>query len=541
MPGGLRSAALFLFVAWFFTTGSRLLSDLAPQPTVAFESGTLLGTHFSNAANEVAFLGIPYAAAPTGELRWKPPQAVRKWAGTRAATEYGSACVQLPAGWLPYLGGTEDCLYLNVWTTHLSNTAKLPVVVYFHGGSNRQGYSQLTPLGPAFSRMGVVVVTANYRLGPFGFLAHPLLTAESEHHSSGNYGLLDQLQALRWVHENISHFGGDPDRVTVMGQSAGAVDSCLLMASPLAKGLFHGAILQSGDCQSALSKDIRRPLHCNSITGTGELAGQQLAQALGIAANQDSLAKLRSIPAEQIMDAWKRDPKIQFDAIVDGWVVPEQPAKIFAGGTQMKIPVLVGSNSDEATVFGHGGPKTIEEYKTYLREDAGKYSDQEFQAYPVQTDGEVPARYLQLRSDSFAYGAYSMAKATARSGQKAFLYYFTFAENGKRAHLGAYHGEELYFLADSFPSDWEHNEDDQRLSGLMRQYWVQFAKTGGANLAGIPAWVSFNTYTNERFELGRKTGSLTIPSQVRSLENIMRQVLLETVDGGATADASQKP
>jgi para-nitrobenzyl esterase len=161
---------------------------------------------------------------------------------------------------LPYPRWSEDCLFLNVWTTQLSPHAGQPVIVFFHGGSNREGYSQLNLLGPAFSPMGLVVVSANYRLGPLGFFAHPALTAESKHHSSGNYGLLDQVQALRWVHENISHFGGDPSRVTVMGQSSGAVDICLLMASPLAKGLFEKAIMESGDCQSTLNKNIRTPI-----------------------------------------------------------------------------------------------------------------------------------------------------------------------------------------------------------------------------------------------------------------------------------------
>jgi para-nitrobenzyl esterase len=216
----------------------------------------------------------------------------------------------------------EDCLYLNIWTTGLRANANRPVLVYFHGGSNTQGYSQMTPLGPPLSRLGLVVVSANYRLGPFGFLAHPALTDESEHHSSGDYGLLDQVQALKWVKENIREFGGDPDRVTVMGQSAGAVDICLLMASPLSQSLFLGAILESGECQDTLNEDIRMPTTYNLIDTTGESSGERLAKDLGVTDGLETLQKLRTIPASEVLKAWKNDPGLHFDAIVDGWIIP---------------------------------------------------------------------------------------------------------------------------------------------------------------------------------------------------------------------------
>jgi para-nitrobenzyl esterase len=219
------------------------------RPIVKVQSGLLEGTHFGSNPNGAAFLGVRYVAPPIGDLRWKPPQSAPKWSGTRKADNFGSPCPQIPARWFPYIEGIEDCLYLNIWTTDVRPDANCPVLVYFHGGSNTQGYSQMTPLGPTLSQMGLVVVSVNYRLGPFGFLAHPALTAESEHHSSGNYGLLNQLQALRWVKENIREFGGDRDRVTVMDQSAGAVDMCLLMASPMSQGLVK---------RSAARKNWRR-------------------------------------------------------------------------------------------------------------------------------------------------------------------------------------------------------------------------------------------------------------------------------------------
>jgi para-nitrobenzyl esterase len=520
-------AACFLVLASTVSVRTLAATDAQP-PTVTLATGVLEGTHFGSAPTEVAFLGVPYAVPPLGALRWKPPQPVSPWAGARKATEFGAACPQLPASWFPYIGWNEDCLYLNVWTPQFSAKANLPVIVYFHGGSNTAGYSQMTPLGPTLSRLGVVVVSANYRLGPMGFFAHPALTAESEHHSSGNYGLLDQLQALKWVHENISRFGGDPGRVTVMGQSAGAVDICLLMASPMAAGLFQRAIMESGDCQSVFNEDIRTPIPYNSISGSGEEAGRSFTHDLGVADGPGALQKLRSISADEILKAWGKDRQVHFDAIVDGWVVPEQPAKIFAKGRQIHVPVLVGSNSNEATVFGHGGPKTVDEYKKYLQGDTGNYADKEFQVYPAASDADVPSRYLQLQDDSFAYGAYSMARAMTRVGEEGFLYDFSFVETGKRASLGAYHGEELKFLSDWFPSDWEHSEDDEKLGQAMQSYWTQFAKTGNPNAPGLPNWPAYDARADQYLNLGRTIGVRTVSPQLHMLEHIMNQIFAET-------------
>jgi para-nitrobenzyl esterase len=502
-------------------------NPLAARVTV--KTGVLEGLRGTKTPNEVAFLGIPYAAPPVGELRWKPPQPATSWSGVRKARGYRPACPQSRAAWLPYIGWSEDCLYLNVWTAAKSDAARLPVIVYFHGGSNKAGYSQLNPLGPALAGMGVVFVSANYRLGPMGFLAHPALSAESAQHSSGNYGLLDQLMALEWVHDNIARFGGEPRQVTVMGQSAGAVDTCLLMASPLAKGLFQGAILQSGDCQGVLNEELRRPLAYDSISTTGEQAGERLAKDLKVSAGPDFLHRLRALSADEILKTWGRNRRIRFDAIVDGWVIPEQPAKVFAEGHQMNIPVLVGSNATEASVFG-AGPKSIEEFKSYLRADAGPYADAEFRLYPAASDAEVPAMYLQFQDDQFAYGAFSMAGAMSRIGQPAYLYDFTFAQSGKRAALGAYHGEELSLLANSFPADWQHTVDDESLGETMRRYWTQFAKTGDPNTPRSSNWPVFDDQ-NRYLELGRTIRVRTTTAKIHALAQILRQVLSRTGGG----------
>ena len=501
------------------------LPPKAAPPTVTLGDGTLEGTDFGTAQNAAAFLGVPYAAPPVGDLRWRPPEPVKPWDGTRKATRFGAACPQLEAGWLPYVGWNEDCLYLNVWTPHLSATQKLPVIVFFHGGSNISGYSQLSPLGPVFSRLGVVVVSANYRLGALGFLALPALTAESPHHSSGNYGLLDQIQALEWVRQNISQFGGDPSRVTVMGQSAGAVDVCMLMASPLAAGLFRGAIMESGECQSVFNEDIRAPIAYNSIFHTGEDIGQRVTTDLGVGNGPDTLQKLRSLPAKELLEVATRDPRVRFDAIVDSWVVPEQPAKIFAEGKEMHVPVLVGSNADEWSTFQNpADPKTLIQYKQALVNDTGEYAGEEFAAYPALKNADVPAAYLRVQADWFAYGAYSLAQATTRAGQNAYLYCFTYADTGNRAPLGAYHGEELDLLSDSFPADWEHEKAEKPLTEALRGYWAQFAKTGNPNAPGLPEWPTYAAQPDQCLELGRTIRVQPVSRPVQALGHIMGQI-----------------
>jgi len=493
-------------------------------PTVTLVSGALRGMRFDNERNGVAFLGVPYAEPPLGELRWKPPESVARWAGIRDASQFGAACPQLPEPWLTYPHWSEDCLFLNVWTRQMSARHKQPVIGFFHGGSNRAGYSQRDLLGPSLSRSGIVVVSANYRLGPLGFLAHPALTAESPHASSGNYGLLDQIEALQWVRENIARFGGDPGRITVMGQSSGAVDICLLMASPLARGLFQQAILESGECQSTLNKDIRTPISVNGISGTGEEAGERLAADLGITNGPNMLQKLRSVSVDTILKVMSSDRDLQFDAIVDGWIVPEQPAKIFAEGRQAHIPVLVGSNADEATVFGPG-PANLSEYRRFLHSDTGVYADQELQAWPASKDSDVPGQYLKLENMSFAYGAWSMARAMMRVQQPAYLYLLTWIQTGKRASLGAHHGEELPFLDDVYPSNWGSSDGDKAFGETLRTYWTNFAMTGDPNSPGLPQWTSFDLSSDHVFSLGQRIGPMPMNQNLRVLDKIMAQIL----------------
>jgi para-nitrobenzyl esterase len=519
----------FLFPLLLTAAAHGILSSNA-APTVRIETGMLRGGNFGSAPNEIAFLGIPYAAPPVANLRWKAPEPASKWKGTRDATKFSHSCMQPATSPFAKSQMSEDCLYLNVWTTEFSPSANLPVMVWIHGGGNYQGRGQDPPLGPGLARMGVVVVSLNYRLGPFGFLAHEALSRQSPHHSSGNYGLLDQIESLKWVQRNISEFGGDPRKVTIFGESAGAIDACLLMASPLAAGLFRGAILESGDCQATLIADSKKSIPFNLIHGNGEQQGAALSRHFGIASGPDELAKLRAIPAEQLLQAWEVDPDVIVSPIVDGWVIPEQPATIFAQGRQASVPVIVGSNSNEGTSFiSKNNPSTLDQYEKYLARDSGKFSAEELAVYPASSDAKVSDAYLQLQTEFFGFGAYSMARAMTRTGQKAYLYSFDFVGPDGYASQGAFHTEELFFLADAFPVNWPRTREEEKLGEAMRRYWTQFARTGNPNAKPNPPWPPYDLQFEQCMGLGLEVKLKPIPGVERlvALEKIMKKVLAE--------------
>lgn len=282
--------------------------------------------------------------------------------------------------------------------------------------------------------------------------------------------------------------------------------------------------MESGDCENTLIADIRAPIHFNGITGTGESNGERLASDLGIKDGPGAIEKLRAIPAGTLLNAWSHDPEIQIDAIVDRWVIPEQPAKVFAGNRQMRIPVLAGSNADEATVFPPG-PATLSAYWQYLRADTGPWAAHEFRLWPASSDAEVPGQYLKLQNATFAFGAWSMARAMSRVGQPAYLYLFTWQDAGKRAALGAFHGEELYFLSDSFPDDWVSVEGQNAFGQILRRYWTNFAKTGKPDGPGLPAWPAYNARANRVMELGPLIHLQPASSSLSALQNLMQPIL----------------
>jgi para-nitrobenzyl esterase len=462
-----------------------------------------------------AFLGIPYAAQPVRELRWRSPEPAPHWSGVRQATDYGPACPQAPSTWLPEMLGRERmrtdeaCLYLNVWTPRLERSARLPVLVWIHGGGNVEGSGEWPPLGETLARRGVVVVSINYRLGVFGFLAHPRLSAESPHHISGNYGHLDQIAALRWVRENIASFGGDAQRVTVAGASSGSLDICNLMTSPLAAGLFRGAILQSGVCVDSVYPRMQQA-ESNSL---------RLAKDLEIGDGPGALARMRTIPADRVLQAAEADNDLDLEPVVDGYVLPEQPATAFAQGKQAQVAVLVGSNQDEITIFASPlvkgrsyRPKTVNEYRAWLERRFQGFAERVFAAYPARTDSEVAQAFRRMDTDfDFGFGAWLLARETAHAGQRTFLYRFTYAGQGEFAGLGAFHSEESMFLSKHYWTSWPRTPYDAKLSEAIIRYWVQFVKTGNPNVRGLPAWPRYDAATDRCEQLGISIGPERVP------------------------------
>jgi para-nitrobenzyl esterase len=526
-----------IFECWLALTALSLASGPAVDarndsvPVVTTDSGSLSGSHFGPSAKEVMFLGIPYAAPPTGDRRWKPPSPVEPWKSVRKADSFGPACPQAAnfvrdqvneakelSQALPYYKDFrtgEDCLYLNVWTTNFANKEKVPVMVWIHGGAGFLGNSW-TALGPTLARKGVVIVSVGFRIGALGHLAHPALTAESPHQASGNYGTLDQIAALHWVQQNIAAFGGDPGNVTIFGASDGGKKICLLMASPLSSGLFHRAIMESGLCNDVLFPELKKSIRYEGPGGTAEDSGLKLAHDLKIPDGQNALAQLRSKTPDEIVEASQESIQFYINPTVDGWVLPEQPAIAFREGTQARVPVLVGSTDDEmATLYNPpDDPTTIAAYKKWLKEFRFfTFADAIFGLYPAATDAEVPAAFMRLETDDTAAGAYSLAREVTHSGQKAYLYYFTYPSKGKWAGHGAAHAAEIKFLLGDYRNNswgvW--NDEDRRMTETVSGYWIRFAAIGDPNGGGAPRWPTYDLKADLLLEIGRGTKSRPVP------------------------------
>jgi para-nitrobenzyl esterase len=519
---------LSLFSLLFVATASLPYASRPGAPQVMTQSGLVEGSFDGSSGNDAVFLGIPFAAPPIGDRRWRPPLPVQPWSGVRAAKQFASACSQLSSSWWPEMAGRErldtgeDCLYLNVWTPNLNHAGKIPVMVWIHGGGNVEGSSQIPPLAPALASKGVVVVSVDYRLGILGFLAHPALSAESPRHASGNYGLLDQIAALAWIQQNIATFGGDPRRVTVFGESSGAEDVCHLLASPRSNGMFQGAILESGVCMDSLYSDFRQPQNYYHNHGPGERLGLRMAAALGISDGSHALASLRALPVDDLLKGARDTEGADFGVVVDGWSVPLQPVLTFADGKQAPVPLLVGSNSDETTVFGKASPLatensrpgTIAQYRAWLKHEFREFAEDVWKVYPAGTDEQVPRIFLRMQTDyEFGFGAHRLAAATAAQGQPAYLYYFTYVGRGQFAALGAFHSEELMFLGNTYWKSWIRNARDERLADVMSDYWTQFAKTGNPNRGDQSKWPPYLSESALCMELGRVVEARATPNR----------------------------
>lgn len=492
-----------------------MATDSRVRPPLRIESGLIADVE-PDAFGVRVFKGVPYAAPPVGRLRWRAPQPVEPWEGVRNADRWGPRSMQGDRlGDLDPLNKrmSEDCLYLNVWTPAQTAADRLPVMLWIHGGSNNLGAgSQPEFDGANLARRGVVVITINYRLDVFGFLAHPDLTAESGTNASGNCGLLDQIAALRWAQNNISTFGGDPSRVTVFGESAGAFDVSLLMASPLTEGLFVRAVGASGGALSSSLIFGPKPLRI------GEQEGLRFARALGC----ERIADLRTLPAEEVLAAAIRSPINYAFGVVDGYVVPEHPATIYAEGKQRAVPLLVGRNSDEGTLFaprfatfGPGEPSYVERIRSQFADSA----DEVLAHYPPGATLEAQqAAFAMLIGDQFIdLGAWRWAELAAASGRSpTYRYLFTRRPPGAPEMSiypltapGVYHYAEICYVFDNLQlRDWRWEREDRRLADAMSSYWVNFAKTGDPNGAGLPRWPQYRPGGAGRvMQLGREIGA----------------------------------
>jgi len=469
-------------------SGEPASSPTAPRVTV--DAGTLEGVRDS-AAGVLVFRGVPYAAAPVGGLRWRPPQPVVPWSGVRRADRLGRSCMQFqvyddvdPSA----AGVSEDCLYLNVWTAGTGG-ARRPVLVWIHGGGFFAGFGgEERHDGARLAQKGAVVVTLNYRLGPFGFLAHPALAAESPQRTSGNYGLLDQIAALRWVQRNVAAFGGDPARVTIFGESAGGTSVGSLVASPLAKGLFRGAILESGTGIGAriLPRD------------SAEVRGVRFAAALGaMGTGPDVAAKLRAVSADTLLEVARAESRTPDGGattvhrpVVDGWVLPRPVDSALALGAANAVPVVVGSNADEG-------------------------------------------------DEVFGATARAFARLVTRRGARAYLYQFTrVGDDSASRRRGAYHSAEITFVFGRprpLLASAGRTAYDSTLAEAMSDYWVAFAATGDPNgppAAGRrPRWPVYEPATDAYLELGPEIAP----------KRELRRAVYDSLDVAARARGEVRP
>jgi para-nitrobenzyl esterase len=486
-----------------------------PEP-VRLDAG-LLGGSVESSPGVRVFKGIPFAAPPVGALRWAPPAPVAKWDGLRSAAEFGDVCIQPPGqgrlniAVLPESPPmSEDCLYLNVWTGADSARERRPVMVYFFGGAFTEGAGSV-PLydGDALARKGVVVVTMNYRLGPYGFFAHPALTAESPHKASGNYGLMDMLASLEWVQANIAAFGGDPGNVTVFGQSAGAMAICSLIASPRASGLFQRAI-----AQSIMGPGVAPGM---STLARAEEAGVAAAEEAGVS----TAAELRAMSPEQVTAKFR-----SAGMIVDGWVIPEDPAITFAEGRQNAVDIMFGANKDEAFFRAETTP---EQFEQQARGRFGELADRYLAVYPHKTADQAAVATAETFRDQTFWSARRYAEYQRIRGHDAYVFFFTQnppAREGE-APLPATHASEVPYVFNnlgelplfpdrSIPELAAASAADRSVADQMSSYWVNFARTGNPNARGLPRWPEHRSL--ERVDaaiLDAEPGTERLPSRER--------------------------
>jgi len=476
--------------------------------TIRVEGGMISGVKSEN-SNVIAYKGVPFAAPPVGDLRWKEPQPVVPWEGVKKCDAFSASPMQgkpIPFGvYTPeFLIAekpiSEDCLYLNVWTK-AHKGEKRPVFVWIYGGGFGSGGTSV-PIydGEAMAKKGIIFVSVNYRVGIFGFFAHRDLTKESPNHASGNYGLLDQVAALKWIKKNIAAFGGDADNVTIDGQSAGSMSVNCLVASPVAKGLFNKAIAESGSLM------IDNPLFGATELAKAEQQGEKLAEK----AHAASIADLRRMPAADVMRLSGR-----FAPIVDGYVLPESVAKIFAAGKQNNVPVITGWNGDEGFVSTF---KKKDVFIQQIKDQYGAKADEYLKYFPAGTDEEATQSQMRLSRDlTFAASGYKWAGIQSEQG-KAPVYVYNFNRKLPATpdfvKYGAFHTGEVAYIMDDLKflnRPWE--PADHQLATLMSAYWVNFITSGNPNGKGLPAWPKYNTTTSQAMVFDISSGAKELPNK----------------------------
>lgn len=520
-------APLLLCSVCFASERARPASE---NPLVQIDSGLIQGTHAPDTPELVFFRGIPYAAPPVGELRWRPPQPPASWSGTRKAEQLSAACPQTDFLYrgiqrtLSSVGGDpslvnpvgktgEDCLYLNVITAGLHDKALRPVMVWIHGGGGVGGRGDDD--GATLALKGVVVVTMNYRLGVFGWFSHPALTAESPHQSSGNYGLLDQLAALQWVRSNIAQFGGDPANITIFGHSSGGEYVGCLMVSPLASGLFQRAIMQSGVPFDLLAS-VHHP---GGEVESAEKQGLEFAQKLGAGKGAPSIQTLRSVSADELL---KAADGVGFEPVDDGWVLPEQPLRKFTRHEQADVPLIVGGTAREFTNLVGPDKQTPETFRDWMKKNYGPVADDVLSTYGIPTQAHAKEALIRAVTDLEMLAPARWA-AQAMQGKKsnAYLYELTWAyptQGGQ--HVGAFHGMDPWLMFDSphVPRD----AAGEGLADALREYWTQFARTGDPNVQALPKWPPYEPATALYLELGAviRTGAHSHQSAFALVERL---------------------
>ena len=495
-------------------SGVTLTADMP----VTVTGGDIQGVPADTNPDVMAFKGVPYAAPPVGDLRWRPPEPVEAWTGVRDASTSGSICVQ-DGG--QDLSQSEDCLFLNVWAPHQTSEL-LPVMVWMHGGGYTGG-SGSTSLydGTHFAEKGVVLVTINYRLNVFGFLAHPALSVESPHDASGNYGLMDMVASLEWVRDNIETFGGDPGRVTIFGESAGAGAVMSVMLMPQSEGLFHRAIAQS-NWVNGWDRQLRRAV---GDWGAAEAQGVQLAETLG-AAGEDALTTMRAASSADVSDAARAGAGSPFTQAgyvwapnVDGWTMPDDPLLMYENGRQHNVPLITGMNGNEGSLMtGQMDIGDVASFESHVRGVYPSIADAALAHYDATSPETAKAAIDHLIHDMFFAGPVrTQATTHMKVTSPAWLYHFTrVPPTDWGATLGSHHAAELVYvfgtmtptgtapaeapLALSTEGDW--TDVDRQLSETMRSYWVNFAATGNPNGDGLPAWTEFDGLTNRHLTLG---------------------------------------